>query len=77
MNRIVRLDARQEAELQRVADKFVAVHSGDVMKALKEMIVLNGEMQERLEELGDGGARDAGFRSLGSHSRDDLRLHQL
>lgn len=27
------------------------------MKALKEMIVLNGEMQERLEELGDSGAR--------------------
>lgn len=57
MDRIVRLDARQEAELQRVADKFVALHSGDVMKALKEMIVLNGEMQERLEELGDNGAR--------------------
>ncbi len=56
MDRIVRLDARQEAELQRVADKFVALHGGDVMKALKEMIVLNGELQERLEELGDGGA---------------------
>lgn len=49
MDRIVRLDARQEAELQRVADKFVALHNGDVMKALKEMIVLNGELQERLE----------------------------
>jgi hypothetical protein len=56
MDRIVRLDARQEAELQRVADKFVAYHKGDVMKALKEMIVLNGELHERLEELGDGRA---------------------
>lgn len=48
MDRIVRLNARQEAELQRVADDFVALHHGDVMKALKEMIVLNGEMQQRL-----------------------------
>ncbi|MFD9897349.1 hypothetical protein [Mesorhizobium sp. NPDC059025] len=54
MDRIVRLDARQEAELQRVAENFVAKCHGDVMKALKEMIVLNGEMQERLEKLGDG-----------------------
>ncbi|QAZ45981.1 hypothetical protein [Mesorhizobium sp. Pch-S] len=53
MNRIVRLDARQEAELQRVADKFVAYHKGDVMKALKEMIVLNSELQQRLEDIGD------------------------
>ncbi|HEV2502310.1 MAG TPA: hypothetical protein VGV39_04510 [Mesorhizobium sp.] len=53
MDRIVRLDARQEAELQRVANNFVAYHKGDVMKALKEMIVLNGEMQQRLEALGD------------------------
>lgn len=57
MDRIVRLDARQEAELQRVAEEFVAKHHGDIMKALKEMIVLNGEMQERLEELGDQGAQ--------------------
>ncbi len=56
MDRIVRLDARQEAELQRVADKFVALHDGDVMKALKQMIVLNGELQERLEKLDDSGA---------------------
>ncbi len=32
MDRIVHLDARQEAELQRVAERFVAVHDGDVMK---------------------------------------------
>ncbi|MCG7508854.1 hypothetical protein [Mesorhizobium retamae] len=56
MDRIVRLDSRQEAELQRVADKFVAYHGGDVMKALKEMIVLNGELQERLEKLSDSDA---------------------
>lgn len=56
MDRIVRLDARQEAELQRVADNFVAYHKGDVMKALKEMIVLNGELQERLEKLSDSDA---------------------
>lgn len=58
MDRIVRLDARQEAELQRVAENFVAYHGGDVMKALKEMIVLNGEMQERLEKLGDSATYD-------------------
>ncbi|WP_186307006.1 hypothetical protein [Mesorhizobium amorphae] len=52
MDRIVRLDARQEAELQRQANKFVAIHNGDVMKALKEMIVLNGELLERLEKNG-------------------------
>ncbi|MFD9897738.1 hypothetical protein [Mesorhizobium sp. NPDC059025] len=39
MDRVVRLDARQESELQRVADKFVALHGGDAMKG---MIVLNG-----------------------------------
>ncbi|WP_144224653.1 hypothetical protein [Mesorhizobium amorphae] len=57
MDRIVRLDARQQAELKRVADDFVALHKGDVMKALMEMIVLNGEMQRRLEELGNNSTR--------------------
>lgn len=52
---VVRLDARQEAELQRVVDNFVAYHKGDIMKALKEMIVLNGELQERLEKLEGSG----------------------
>lgn len=56
MDRIVRLDARQQSELRRVADDFVALHKGDVMKALMEMIVLNGELQQRLEELGDSAA---------------------
>ncbi len=49
MDHIVRLDSRQEAALQAIADKFVASHKGDVMKALKEMIVLNGHLQERLD----------------------------
>jgi hypothetical protein len=50
MAHIVTLDSRQEAALQSVADKFVAVHKGDVMKALKEMIVLNGRLQDQLDE---------------------------
>jgi len=49
MDHVVRLDSRQEAALQAVAEKFVATHQGDVMKALKEMIVLNGHLQERLD----------------------------
>ncbi|RUV75954.1 MAG: hypothetical protein EOR30_16895 [Mesorhizobium sp.] len=48
MDHIVSLDGRQEAALQAVADKFVATHKGDVMKALKAMIVLNGHLQEQL-----------------------------
>lgn len=51
MDRIVTLNSRQEAALQAHADDFVAVHKGDVMKALKEMIVLNGHLQERLDAL--------------------------
>ncbi|MER9402081.1 hypothetical protein NKI46_28700 [Mesorhizobium sp. M0615] len=51
MDHIVTLDSRQEAALQAVADRFVAVHKGDVMKALKEMIVLNGHLQNRLDAL--------------------------
>jgi hypothetical protein len=47
MDRIVTLDSCQEAALQATADRFVAVHKGDV----KEMIVLNGHFQERLEAL--------------------------
>ncbi|PAQ10230.1 hypothetical protein [Mesorhizobium temperatum] len=51
MDRIVTLDSRQEAALQAVADKFIAQHKGDAVKALKEMIVLNGHLQERLDAL--------------------------
>jgi len=51
MDQIVTLDSRQEAALQAVADKFVALHKGDAVKALKEMIVLNGDLQERLDAL--------------------------
>ena len=49
MAHIVTLDSRQEAALQAVAEKFVATHKGDVMKALKEMIVLNDHLQEKLD----------------------------
>ncbi|RWN48982.1 MAG: hypothetical protein EOS03_00530 [Mesorhizobium sp.] len=51
MDRIVTLNSRQEAALQAHAEDFVAVHKGDVMKALKEMIVLNGHLPERLDAL--------------------------
>ncbi|MGX5842886.1 hypothetical protein ACWGTI_19385 [Mesorhizobium sp. ArgA1] len=49
MDQIVTLNSRQEASLQALADKFVAVHKGDVMKALKEMIVLNSRLQDQLD----------------------------
>lgn len=49
MDRIVTLDSRQEAAPQATANRFVAVHKGDLMKALKGMIVLNGHLQERLD----------------------------
>ncbi|RWQ28463.1 MAG: hypothetical protein E5Y88_27270 [Mesorhizobium sp.] len=51
MDHIVTLDCRQEAALQAIADKFIAQHRGDAVKALKEMIVLNGHLQERLDAL--------------------------
>jgi len=51
MDQIMTLDSRQEAALQAVADKFIALHKGDAVKALKEMIVLNGHLQERLDAL--------------------------
>ncbi|MER8885965.1 hypothetical protein [Mesorhizobium sp. M0312] len=51
MDHIVTLDSRQEAALQAVADKFIAQHKGDAVKALKEMIVLNGHLHDRLDEL--------------------------
>jgi hypothetical protein len=50
MDHIVTLDSRQTA-LQAVADKFIAQHKGDAVKALKEMIVLNGHLQERLDVI--------------------------
>ncbi|MER8423241.1 hypothetical protein [Mesorhizobium sp. M1403] len=51
MDHIVRLDSRQEAALQAIVDKFIAQHKGDAVQALKEMIVLNGHLQDRLDEL--------------------------
>lgn len=49
MDHIVTLDSRQEAALQAIAEKFIELHKGDAVKALKEMIVLNGHLQERLD----------------------------
>jgi len=51
MDHIVRLDSRQEAALQQVADRFIKLHGGDPVKALKEMIVLNGHLQEELDKM--------------------------
>ncbi|RVD56027.1 hypothetical protein EN828_23110 [Mesorhizobium sp. M2D.F.Ca.ET.185.01.1.1] len=51
MDHVVRLDSRQEAALHAVAESFIARHNGDPVKALKEMIVLNGHLQERLDAL--------------------------
>ncbi|WP_195176355.1 hypothetical protein [Mesorhizobium sp. INR15] len=51
MDHIVTLDSRQEAALQAAAVKFVALHNGNVMKALKEMMVLNGHLEERLQAI--------------------------
>ncbi|RWD44076.1 hypothetical protein [Mesorhizobium sp.] len=51
MDHIVTLDSRQEAALQAIADKFIAQHKGDSVKALNEMIVLNDHLQERLDAL--------------------------
>ena len=53
MHHTVRLDSRQEAALQATADRFIAVHKGDAVKALKEMIVLNGHLQQRLDAMSD------------------------
>lgn len=51
MDEIVSLDRHQEAALQKVADRFVSLHKGDTMKALKAMIVLNGRLQEQLDAM--------------------------
>lgn len=51
MDQIITLDSRQEAALQKVADRFVSLHQGNTMKALKEMIVLNGRLQEEIDAL--------------------------
>lgn len=49
MDKIVRLSRREGALLQAAAEKFVAECDGDVWKALKSMIVLNGELTEKFE----------------------------
>jgi hypothetical protein len=49
MDHIVTLDARQEAALQAAAESFVRQHRGDTMRALKEQMLLNATLQERLD----------------------------
>ncbi|CAH2396001.1 hypothetical protein [Mesorhizobium escarrei] len=56
MDEIVTLESRQEAALHAVAEKFITQHKEDAVKALKEMIVLNGHLQERLDAV-EGGRR--------------------
>ncbi|MDG4891812.1 hypothetical protein [Mesorhizobium sp. WSM4887] len=51
MDHIVRLDSREQAALQAIAERFIARHKGDPVKALKEMIVFNGHLQQRLDAL--------------------------
>lgn len=51
MDHIVTLDGRQEAALQAAADDFVRRHKGDPMKALKEQMLLNAQLQERLDAV--------------------------
>ena len=46
MIRIERLSRRQEDVLQAAADRFVDAHDGDIMKALKAMMLLNKDLQE-------------------------------
>ncbi|RWI62910.1 hypothetical protein [Mesorhizobium sp.] len=61
MDHIVRLDSRQETALQAAADS--ALHNGDVMKALKEMMVLNGHLHQKLDDLGEASTRPAAKRA--------------
>jgi hypothetical protein len=51
MIRIERLSRRQEDALQVAADRFVDSHDGDIMKALKAMMLLNKHLQEQLDAL--------------------------
>jgi hypothetical protein len=49
MDHIVTLDGQQEAALQAAAADFVRRHKGDTMRALKEQMLLNAHLQERLD----------------------------
>jgi hypothetical protein len=51
MDRIERLSRRQEDALQAATDRFVDNHDGDIMKALKAMMLLNNDLQEQLDAL--------------------------
>ncbi|AZO07620.1 MAG: hypothetical protein E5W15_35775, partial [Mesorhizobium sp.] len=50
-------------------NKFIALHKGDPGKALKEMIVLNGHLQRRLDAL-------PGTRQKASRRREKWRVTQ-
>ncbi|WP_442579117.1 hypothetical protein ACSBOB_26920 [Mesorhizobium sp. ASY16-5R] len=51
MAKIERLNRRQEDALQAAADRFVDAHDGDIMKALKAMMLLNKDLQEQVDAL--------------------------
>lgn len=51
MDRIMRLSRREEDALQAAADRFIDQHDGDAVKALKTMMLLNRELQKRLDAL--------------------------
>lgn len=51
MIRIERLSRREEDALQAAADRFVDTHDGDIMKALKAMMLLNKDLQQQLDAL--------------------------
>ncbi len=57
MDYIITLDSRQEAALKATAEKFIRLHNGDPVKALKEMIVLNGHLQDELDALKRSSSR--------------------
>ncbi|RUV55850.1 hypothetical protein EOA88_35600 [Mesorhizobium sp. M5C.F.Ca.IN.020.14.1.1] len=51
MDRIVRLNSREEAVLDDAADRFIAKHKGDVRKALKAMMVTNADLNDQLDRI--------------------------
>jgi hypothetical protein len=51
MDRVERLSRRQEEALQEAAERFVDSNDGDLMKALKCMMLLNKDLQERVDAM--------------------------
>ncbi len=71
MDHIVTLDSRQEAALHSAAADFVRRHKGDTMKALKEQMLLNAHLQERL----DAASAELKYpRRVGSWTADNRRV---